>query len=83
MIKCSDYAFEIAAKVNKTIVCRFVGAFLIIEHADHIDPDSKVHGANVGPTWVLLSPGGPHVGPMNLANWGRIDFLICKSNKMH
>ena len=30
-------------------------------------PDSKVHGANMGPTWVLLAPDGPHVGPMNLA----------------
>ena len=29
-------------------------------------PDSKVHGANVGPTWVLSVPDGPHVGPMNL-----------------
>ena len=33
----------------------------------HIDPDSKVHGANMGPTWVLSAPDGPHVGPMNLA----------------
>ena len=33
-------------------------------------PDSKVHGANMGPTWVLPAPDGPHVGPMNLANWG-------------
>ena len=32
-------------------------------------PDSKVHGANMGPTWVLSSPGGPYVGPMNLAVW--------------
>ena len=31
------------------------------------DPDSKVHGANMGPTWVLSAPDGPHVGPMNLA----------------
>ena len=31
--------------------------------------DSKVHGANVRPTWVLSAPGGPHVGPMNLAIW--------------
>ena len=31
------------------------------------NPDSKVHGANMGPTWVLLAPDGPHVGPMNLA----------------
>ena len=30
-------------------------------------PDSKVHGANMGPTWVLAAPDGPHVGPMNLA----------------
>ena len=28
---------------------------------------SKVHGANIGPTWVLSAPDGPHVGPMNLA----------------
>ena len=31
--------------------------------------DSKVHEANMGPTWVLSSPGGFHVGPMNLAIW--------------
>ena len=30
-------------------------------------PDSKVRVANTGATWVLASPGGPHVGPMNLA----------------
>ena len=29
--------------------------------------DSKVHGTNMGPTWVLSAPDGPHVGPMNLA----------------
>ena len=25
-------------------------------------PDSKVYGANMGPTRVLLAPDGPHVG---------------------
>ena len=30
-------------------------------------PDSKVHEANMGPTWVLSDPDGPHVGPANLA----------------
>ena len=30
-------------------------------------PDSKVHGANMGPTWVLSAPGRPHAGPINLA----------------
>ena len=29
-------------------------------------PDSKVHGANMGPTWVLSAPDGPHVGPHEL-----------------
>ena len=33
-------------------------------------PDSKVHGANMGPTWILSAPGGPHVGLMNFAIWG-------------
>ena len=30
-------------------------------------PDSKVYGANMGPTWVLSAPAGSHFGPMNLA----------------
>ena len=33
------------------------------------NPDSKIHGANMGPTWVLSAPDGPHVGPTNLALW--------------
>ena len=32
-----------------------------------ITPDSKVHGANMGPIWGQQDPGGPHVGPMNFA----------------
>ena len=32
-----------------------------------INPDSKVHGAYMGPTWGQQDPCGPHVGPMNLA----------------
>ena len=34
--------------------------------------DSKVHGANMGTTWVLSAPGGPHVGPTNLAIWVKL-----------
>ena len=30
-------------------------------------PDRTVHGAIMGPTWVLSAPDRPHVGPMNLA----------------
>ena len=32
-------------------------------------PDSKVHGANMGPIWGRQDPGGPHVGPMSFAIW--------------
>ena len=31
--------------------------------------DSKVHGDNMGPIYVLSAPNGPHAGPMNLASW--------------
>ena len=34
---------------------------------EYSHPDSKIHGVDMGPTWVLLAPDGPHVGPMNLA----------------
>ena len=42
---------------------------LTLSHSTHFQttPDSKVHGANMGPTWVLSAPDGPHVGPMDLA----------------
>ena len=39
-------------------------------------PDSKVHGDYMGPTWVLSSLGGPHVGPMNLAIWVAIHYGV-------
>ena len=35
----------------------------------NISPESKVHGTNMGPIWVLSAPDGPHVGPMDLAIW--------------
>ena len=42
-------------------------------------PDSKVHVANMGPTWVLSPPNGPHVGPINLA----IRVMCLYSNGIH
>ena len=36
---------------------------------DWCNPDSKVYGAIMGPTWGQQVPGGPHVGPMNIAIW--------------
>ena len=38
-------------------------------------PDSKVHGANMGPIWGRQDPGGPHVGPMNLAIVTSIKYI--------
>ena len=32
-------------------------------------PDSKVHGADMGPIWGRQDPDGPHVGPMTFAIW--------------
>ena len=32
-------------------------------------PDSKFHGANIGPNLGRQDTGGPHVGPINLAIW--------------
>ena len=51
-------------------------------------PDNKVRGANMGPIWGRQDPGGPHVGPMNLALLGcaRVDcsnthrFLRARKN---
>ena len=38
----------------------------------HNDPDSKVHGTNMGSVWGRQDPGGPHVGPMDFAIWGNV-----------
>ena len=32
-------------------------------------PDSKVHGANIGPIWGRQDPGRSHAGPVNFAIW--------------
>ena len=55
-----------------SIVQQYFCCFYPSIHYDQITifqgyPDSKVHVANIGPTWVLLAPDGPHAGPMNLA----------------
>ena len=42
-------------------------------HAVISYPDSRVHGADIGPIWGRHDPGGPHVGPVNLATCIRAD----------
>ena len=58
-----------------TIMIPFSNCSLV----QHI-PDSKVHGANMGPNWVLSAPDGPHIGPMNLAirDLRRQSILYCR-----
>ena len=56
------------------IVLRYIECLLY-----NAGPDSKVHGANMGPTWVLSAPSGPHVGLMNLAIWGWIVGVLTLS----
>ena len=51
-------------------------------HADSVKtmiPDSKVHGANMGPIWGRQDRGGPHVGPMNLIIWDGAGIILCSS----
>ena len=50
-------------------------------HEAKQQPHSKVHGANMGPTWVLSAPDGPHVGPINLVI--RVTTFVGKMFQFH
>ena len=43
-----------------------------------VNPDSKVHGANIGPIWGRQDPGGPQMGHVNLAIWKAITCANAK-----
>ena len=45
-----------------------------------ITPDSKIHEANMGPTWVLSAPDAPHAGPMKLAIGDSMEMSEIKSS---
>ena len=46
-------------------------------------PDSKVHGANMGPIWGRQDPGWNHVRPMNLAIWVWLSCLcVCEVKRL-
>ena len=46
-------------------------------------PDSKVHGANMGPMWGRQDPDGPHVGPMILSGkiWEHYGHNQCHKSR--
>ena len=68
-IGCWWWVMSSSILVNKSMSC----SNLHVSCNDY--PDSKVHGANMGPIWGRQDPGGPHVGPMNFAIW----VTICKT----
>ena len=42
---------------------------LVTIGSNNFFPQSKVHGASMGPTWPQYDPGGPHVGHMSFVIW--------------
>ena len=50
-----------------------------VDNSHQKNPDSKVHGANMGPTWGRQDPGGLHLGPMNFAIWEDFQLEILRT----
>ena len=72
LLKNKHYAF--CSRLVQLIACDGIwfNLFCDIVIPNHF-PDSKAHGVNMGPIWVLSAPVGPNVDPMNfdirVANW--------------
>ena len=62
-VHVSETADQMAVSPRRTVMLKF--------HAIYDVPDSKVHGAIMGPIW------GRHVGPMNFAIWD-----VCLDNQI-
>ena len=62
------------ATINK--LCRALAALIKMINVNI--PDSKVHGANMGPIWGRQDSCGPHVGPMNFVIW---DFMFVSRSR--
>ena len=75
-----DYQFKLYHLYYITSIMPTFGLYCSYGHVHCIlIPDSKIHGANMGPAWVMSAPGGPHVGPINLAI--RDDINVVKRMK--
>ena len=62
-------AWLLQSMILNAVLCRRAARFSLLQslwkcRGNH--PGSKVHGANMGPTWGLSAPDGPHVGPWTL-----------------
>ena len=69
----------IVINIPVLVLCITMGLFhfLYFMGMVAIFPDSKVHEANMGPTWVLSAPHGPDVDPMILAIWVHTCTCMC------
>ena len=87
-IKMSSYQYRISHCGDKTVVrssylhngisytgkitsLYWIRAQYLWSHCRN--PDSKAHGANMGPIWGWQDPCGHHVGPMNFAIWEALE----------
>ena len=78
---------DIVWQVNPPISWgRFWITFAVSVRSDYekyeIIPDSKVHGANMGPIWGRQNPGGPHVGPL-MAHWTLLSGMSIHLHNHH
>ena len=64
LITLQEFPFTI--KLMTDIIYIYIYIFAVL-HDSY--PDSKVHGANMGPIWGRQDPVGPHVGPMKFVIW--------------
>ena len=72
MFNCRTLVSLFDIKLLLSIVCKFVkNTRQKSSFRWNLDtnPDSKVPRTNMGPIWGRHDPGGPHVGPMNIAIW--------------
>ena len=66
----NDMAHQLVLDRLENVIC--------VNYCLHNIPESKVHGANMGPIWDRQGPGGPHVGPMNFAIWDSLPRITSK-----
>ena len=60
---------NLSSRVATEIVSVRSSGPLVVTKWHHDIPDSKVHGADMGPIWGRQDPGVPRVGPGNFAIW--------------
>ena len=83
----SKYAFAVYESPIPLICCcgvikrTYFPHYWLVTAGPPKNPDSKVHGANIEPTWGRQNPGGPHVGPINFAIWESSGEVIAMAKK--